>query len=180
MVAIDTRSGATIPVGGAALLSGPALVIGAARRQDETVRRAPGVRFPDVAGRRQVVDAPRPGRVSSSTAATADAQDVAPDDITLQLPGLRRQEVLPARWGVPAYFSNAPYGPPYELMPRMAEWTLSAQTSAEFRGPDRAGRMALAAHPKGGETQSSGSFLSLLYGQTPIPQYAGLSFDAYM
>ena len=59
MVAIDTRTGATIPVGGAALLSGPALVIGQARRQDETVRRPTGVRAPDATGRRQAAEAIR-------------------------------------------------------------------------------------------------------------------------
>lgn len=181
MVAIDTRTGASVLVGGAALLSGPALVIGAARRQDESVRRAPGVRFPDGAGRRPVNPSARPDRTAAATGPSPDAPEVGTlEALDTQLPGLQRQEVLPARWGVPAYFSNAPFGPPYELMPRTAEWTLSAQTAAEFRGSDRAGRMALAAHPRGSSSVSSGAFLSQIYGQTPTPQYAGLSFDAYM
>ena len=156
MVAIDTRTGATIPVGGAALMSGPALVIGSARRQDESNRRP-------------------------SALATADAPDVSSlDQIDSQLPGLQRQPVLPARWGVPAYFAGAPFGPPYELTPRMAEWELSASTAQAFRGSDRAGRMALAAQRRSEPTLSSGQFLSQIYGQTPTPQYAGLSFDAYL
>jgi len=181
MVAIDTRTGATIPVGGAALLSGPALVIGQARRQDETVRRPTGVRAPDATGRRQAAEAIRQDRLAAASAATADAPDAASiDQIESQLPGLQRQPVLPARWGVPAYFAGAPFGPPYELTPRMAEWELSASTALAFRGSDRAGRMALAAQPRTERTLSSGQFLSQIYGQTPTPQYAGLSFDAYL
>ncbi len=181
MVAIDTRTGASIPVGGAALLSGPALVIGSARRQDDSVRRPAGVRFPDAAGRRPSAEAVRPDRLSAASGAMADAPDVATlEAFEDQLPGLRRQPVLPARWGVPSFFAGAPFGPPYEVSPRMAEWELSAQTAAEFRGSDRAGRMALAAQPRNERILSSGQFLSLLYGQTPVPQYAGLSFDAYL
>jgi hypothetical protein len=181
MVAIDTRTGATIPVGGAALISGPALVIGSARRQDETNRRTLEVRAPDAAGRRPTAEAVRRDRLSSASGATADAPDVSTiDQIESQLPGLQRQPVLPARWGVPAYFAGAPFGPPYELTPRMAEWELSASTAMAFRGSDRAGRMALAAQPRTERMLSSGQFLSQIYGQTPAPQYAGLSFDAYL
>lgn len=181
MVAIDTRTGATIPVGGAALMSGPALVIGSARRQDESVRRPAGLRAPDGAGRRPASEPVRQDRLSGTSAATADAPDVsALDQIESQLPGLQRQPVLPARWGVPAYFAGAPFGPPYELTPRMAEWELSASTAQAFRGSDRAGRMALAAQPRAERNLSSGQFLSQIYGQTPTPQYAGLSFDAYL
>lgn len=181
MVAIDTRTGATIPVGGAALMSGPALVIGSARRQDESNRRPAGLRAPDAAGRRLSTEAVRQDRLSGASAATADAPDVSSlDQIDSQLPGLQRQPVLPARWGVPAYFAGAPFGPPYELTPRMAEWELSASTAQAFRGSDRAGRMALAAQRRSEPTLSSGQFLSQIYGQTPTPQYAGLSFDAYL
>lgn len=181
MVAIDTRTGATIPVGGAALLSGPALVIGSARRQDEAIRRPSAVRLPDGLGRRPATEAVRPDRLAAASGAAPDAPDIASAEaLEFQLPGLKRQPVLPARWGVPAYFAGAPFGPPYELTPRMSEWELSARTAAEFRGSDRAGRMALAAQPRNEGTLSSGQFLSLIYGQTPDPQYAGLSFDAYM
>mgnify|MGYP006278105993 FL=1 len=181
MVAIDTRTGATIPVGGAALMSGPALVIGSARRQDESNRRPSALRAPDAAGRRLSTEAVRQDRLSGTSAATADAPDVSSlDQIDSQLPGLQRQPVLPARWGVPAYFAGAPFGPPYELTPRMAEWELSASTAQAFRGSDRAGRMALAAQRRSEPTLSSGQFLSQIYGQTPTPQYAGLSFDAYL
>lgn len=181
MVAIDTRTGATIPVGGAALMSGPALVIGSARRQDESNRRPAGLRAPDAAGRRLSTEAVRQDRLSGASAATADAPDVSSlEQIDSQLPGLQRQPVLPARWGVPAYFAGAPFGPPYELTPRMAEWELSASTAQAFRGSDRAGRMALAAQRRSEPTLSSGQFLSQIYGQTPTPQYAGLSFDAYL
>jgi hypothetical protein len=181
MVAIDTRTGAAIPVGGAALLSGPALIIGQARRQDESVRRPASIRAPDVTGRRQATESIRQDSLGAATAASADAPDAASlGQIESQLPGLQRQPVLPARWGVPAFFASAPFGPPYELTPRMAEWELSASTARAFRGSDRAGRMVLAAQPRNDSTLSSGQFLSHIYGQTPTPQYAGLSFDAYL
>jgi hypothetical protein len=181
MVAIDTRTGASIPVGGAALLSGPALVIGSARRQDESVRRPGAVRVPDGANRRPLSEPVRQDRLTGASAATADAPDVSSlDQIESQLPGLQRQPVMPARWGVPAYFAGAPFGPPYELTPRMAEWELSASTAHAFRASDRAGRMARASQPRTALSLSSGQFLSQIYGQTPTPQYAGLSFDAYL
>jgi hypothetical protein len=163
-------------------MSGPALVIGSARRQDESNRRSIGeTRTPEVAGRRIATDAVRRDRLTGASATTADAPDVSSvEQLESQLPGLQRQPVLPARWGVPAYFAGAPFGPPYELTPRMAEWELSASTAQAFRGSDRAGRMALAAQRRSEPTLSSGQFLSQIYGQTPTPQYAGLSFDAYL
>ena len=160
MVAIDTSTGAPVRVSGAALAGGPALVLSRAPRVDQTVQGAAGGGFSRLLRR---------GAMTTATPAAATGAELVQGT---------RSEPLPARWGVPAFFAGAPYGPPYELLNRTAEWALSAETSQPFTPVDRQARMAHRVHPKGPSLQSAGTFLAALYGATPVPLMVGGSVDA--
>ena len=160
MVAIDTNTGTPIRIGGAALASGPALTILTDRR-NLVVGPVGGGGFPGIGLRRQ--QAPE---------APQQAQP------TPQFP-VPQREVLPATWGVPAYFANAPFGPPYELPARTAEWELSAEAKKLFKDTDKSARMSNRVHPRGTDLKTSGVFLSALYGTVPAPNYLGVGLDAW-
>ena len=144
------------------MLSGPALVIRPIR-QDDVVRGVADAGFAGLGARRPL--APDPLRPAPPLAAQAPAP---------------QREVLQATWGVPAYFTGAPFGPPYALPERTAEWELSITTRRQFQGPERTAKMASKVHPRGPELQTAGTFLSSLYGITPTPDYLGLGLDALM
>ena len=163
IVSIDTSTGTPIRVGGAALLSGPALVI-RPNRQDDVVRGVADAGFAGLGARRPLA----PDQLRPATPPPA-AQFSAP-----------QRELLQATWGVPTYFDGAPFGPPYELPERTAEWELSITTRRQFQGQDRTAKMASKVHPRGPELQTAGTFLSSLYGVTPTPDYLGLGLDALM
>lgn len=157
VVAVDTNSGLTVRVGGAALASGPALGVRPARAEGALG----GLAFPRPGSQ-------RPLPVDPWSPVQTPAQPVP------------AREVLPAAWAVPAYFSGAPFGPPYELPNRTAEWELSAETQRSFAPYNRASRMATRVHQNGPELQSPGVFLSALYGATPEPRYLGVGLDTWM
>lgn len=160
MVAIDTNTGSAVRVGGAALASGPALSIPPNRRSPDAVRGVAGGLFPDGGSNRS-------RQIDPQTAPYAGVE-------------LATREVLPATWAAPAYFVGAPYGPPYELPNRMAEWELSADTLRYFKPTNRSSKMALRVHPRGPELVTPGAFLSNLYGLTPAPAYVGVGLDTWM
>jgi hypothetical protein len=157
MVAVDA-AGVPVRVSGAALAGGPLLAIAATRRQ------------------------PSAGRVSGAAAGgfpatfrgAVDAMARASQSAELA----QQSESLPVRWGVPTFFEGAPFGPPYELENRAAEWLLSAETGHTFFASDRQARMALRVHPRGPALQTGGTYHSALYGLAPAPRSLGVGVDA--
>ena len=126
------------------------------RRLDDVVRGAAGGGFQGLLRR---------------TATAASAEPVQSESLA------PRPELLPARWGIPTFYSGAPFGPPYELPERTAEWTLSAETSFTFQPVDRQALMAQRVHPRGPALQSPGTFLASLYGMAPVPRHVGVGID---
>jgi hypothetical protein len=158
MVAVDP-SGAPVRISGAALAGGPLLVL------------APGRRLQDVAR----VNAGQGGAFPAAfrRAAAPLAAAVAAGEALATVP-----EALPARWGIPTFFGGAPYGPPYELENRTAEWALSTVAREAYAPLDRQARMAQRVHPRGPVLTEGRSFLAALYGVVPTPPFIGVALDA--
>ncbi|HEU5316725.1 MAG TPA: hypothetical protein VFX49_11485 [Chloroflexota bacterium] len=156
MVAVDA-GGTPVRVSGAALAGGPLLAI-ASRRQISPSRASGAAAGSFPAAIRGAVNALSHPASGSELAAQDDA--------------------LPVRWGIPTFFAGAPFGPPYELENRAAEWLLGADTGLTFFGSDRQARMALRVHPRGPALQTGGTFLAALYGAAPAPRSLGVGVDA--
>jgi hypothetical protein len=156
MVAIDA-AGTPVRVSGAALAGGPLLASAARRRLQDLARVAPlsGDKFP--AAFRRAVEGAAPHSEGAALATQTDA--------------------LPVRWGIPSFFDGAPFGPPYEMENRAAEWLLSAEAGQTFFAPDRQARMAQRVHPRGPALQTGGTFLAALYGIAPAPRSLGVGVD---
>ncbi len=161
MVSVESASGTSVHVSGAAMAGGPILGISAGRRLQDVARvgSAGASGFPGWFRR-------------AAAAGAAPAQAVRSTEIAAP------REVLPAQWGIPSFYGAALNGPPYELDNRMAEWTLSAETLAGFHPINEQSRMALRVHPRGPALQTAGSFLAALYGTTPTPRHLGVGLDA--
>jgi len=157
MVAVDA-AGSPRRISGAALAGGPLLAIAAGRRPSDPPR----------------VTGAAPGGFSGAFAALRAAPALVaapPDALATQL------EALPARWGIPSFFSGAPFGPPYELENRAAEWLLSSETGQSFFPTDRQARMALRTHPRGPSLETGPQFLAALYDAAPTPRSLGVGVD---
>ena len=157
MVAVDA-AGYPVRISGAALAGGPLLAIAAGRRTSDSPR----------------VNGTAPGGFSAAFAALRAAPLAAttPGDALSTQP-----ESLPARWGIPSFFSGAPFGPPYELENRAAEWLLSADTGQSFFPTDRQARMAWRTHPRGPSLQTGPQLLAALYDAAPTPASLGIGVD---
>lgn len=163
MTAVDSLSGgSSVRVSGAALAGGPALVLGPGRRLETLVRRADDTGGSAFQGHLR----------QTYPLAAGQAADVAGAELT------PRPELYTSQWGIPAFFGGAPYGPPYELANRTAEWMLSAETLRLFRPVDEQSRMAQRVHPRGPSLHSAGTFLNALYGTGASPRYLGVALDA--
>ena len=157
MVAIDP-TGTPVRVSGAALAGGPLLSIVANRRLADAARvsGAASGGFPAYF------------RGTGNVAATGPGAPGALAPI---------QDNLPVRWGIPTFFAGAPFGPPYELENRAAEWLLSTDTAQSFFSLDRQARMAQRVHPRGPALQTGGTFLSALFGSSPTQRSLGVGVD---
>ena len=89
-----------------------------------------------------------------------------------------REALLPSRWGIPAFYGGAAFGPPYDVLNRTAEWELSAETSVAFFQTDRQARMAQRVHPRGPALQTASALFSALYDLAPTPPHLGVGVDA--
>ena len=158
MVAVDL-TGAPVRISGAALAGGPLLVLSPGRRLQDVARVNAGREgsFP--------AEFRRAAAPLGTTSAASEALAVVP-------------EQLPVRWGIPTFFAGAPYGPPYELENRTAEWALSTMAKEAFGPLDRQARMAQRVHPRGPVLTEGPSFLAALYNTTPTPPYLGVALDA--
>ena len=159
MVSVDTSTGRSVGVSGAALAGGPALLLSPGRRLLDVARVSGlgGGAFPSLL-RRAAPAAP-------------------PAEISSELPAVR-EDVLPSRWGIPAFYGGAAFGPPYELMNRTAEWELSAETAQSYFQTNRQARMAQRVHPRGPALQTARSLFSTLYDLSPTPPHLGVGVDA--
>ena len=178
MVAVDA-AGTPVRVSGAALAGGPLLVLSPGRRLQDVARVSAGREGTFPAAFR---------RAAAPLAAAAHANEA-----LATVP-----ESLPVRWGIPSFFGGAPYGPPYELENRTAEWALSAVARETYFPLDRQARMALAyasraagmsggagatserhsVHPRGPSLTDGTSFFAALYNTTPTPPSLGVGVDA--
>jgi hypothetical protein len=159
MVAVDTTTGTPVRVSGAALAGGPALTIGTGRRLDWRVWGAGGEsggEFSDMLRRAPA----SPGRLPGAGELAA------------------RSDVMPAQWGIPAFFGGAAFGPPYELPNRTVEWLLSVDVLHAFRPVDEQSRRVQRVHPRGPALRSMGEFLSVLFGAGLPSRQVGVTFDA--
>lgn len=157
MVAVDA-AGVPVRISGAALAGGPLLAIAASRRGSDAPRvsAAGGGAFP--AAFRRAAEAALPALHAAGSLAT-------------------QAETLPARWGIPSYFGDAPFGPPYELENRAAEWLLSSDAADAFTPSNRQARMVQSVHPRGPALQTGGAFFAALYGTAPMPRSLGIGVD---
>ena len=158
MVAVDA-SGAPVRISGAALAGGPLLVLSPGRRLQDLARVNAGQgggAFPAAFQRAAALAAPGAANEALATV----------------------PEQLPARWGVPTFYGGSPYGPPYELENRTAEWALSTMAREAFGPLDRQARMAQRVHPRGPVLTEGPTFLAALYNVTPTPPYLGVALDA--
>ena len=158
MVAVDP-SGAPVRISGAALAGGPLLVLSPGRRLQDVARVSAG----------QGGSFPAAFRRAAAPLAVAQS----PSEALATVP-----EQLPARWGIPSFFGGAPYGPPYELENRTAEWALSTMAREAFGPLDRQARMAQRVHPRGPALTEGPTFLAALYNVTPGPPHLGVAIDA--
>jgi hypothetical protein len=158
MVAVDA-AGTPVRISGAALAGGPLLVLTPGRRLQDVARVSAGAEGAFPAAFRRAV---------GPLGAAASANEA----LALQ------PETLPVRWGIPAFFGGAPYGPPYELENRTAEWALSAVAKEAFFPLDRQAKMGLRVHPRGPMLSDGAAFFSALYNTAPAPQYLGVGLDA--
>ena len=150
MVAVDA-AGTPVRISGAALAGGPLLVLSSGRRLQDVARATAGTEGSFPAAFRRAV-APL-GAVASGSEALA-----------------LQPETLPVRWGIPAFFGGAPYGPPYELENRTAEWALSAVAKEAYFPLDRQAKMGLRVHPRGPMLSDGASFFSALYNTACRPR----------
>ena len=158
MVAVDS-SGTQVRISGAALAGGPLLVLSPGRRLQDVARIAGGIDGSFPAAFR---------RAASPLAATG-----AIGEALVPVP-----EQLPARWGIPTFYSGAPFGPPYELENRTAEWALSLTAREAYGALDRQARIAQRVHPRGPALTDGTSFFAALYNVNPTPPYLGVGLDA--
>jgi hypothetical protein len=158
LVAVDA-SGAPVRISGAALAGGPLLVLSPGRRLQDVARlnAGQGGAFP-AAFQRAAAPLAAPG-------AASEALSTVP-------------EQPPARWGIPTFYGGAPYGPPYELENRTAEWALSTVAREAFGPLDRQARLAQRVHPRGPVLTEGPTFLAALYNVAPTPPYLGVALDA--
>ena len=159
MVAVDA-TGTPVRISGAALAGGPLLVLSPGRRLQELARLGEGQGGTFPAALRRVA-AP----VGAVSGIGGEALAVVP-------------EALPARWGIPVFFGGAPYGPPYELENRTAEWALSTTVREAFGPLGRQAGMAQRVHPRGPVLTDGPTFLAALYNAAPTPPYLGVGVDA--
>lgn len=158
MVSIDP-SGTPVRISGAALAGGPLLVLSPARRLQDLARASAGTGRSFPAEFRQAI--------GSAGAAQPTGEALA-----------LRPEALPVRWGIPAFFGGAPFGPPYELENRTTEWALSRVAREAYGPSDRQARMAQRVHPKGPALTDGRAFFAALYETAPAPPSLGVGLDA--
>ena len=158
MVAVDA-AGTPVRISGAALAGGPLVVLSPGRRLQDVARVSAGREGSFPAAFRRAAEPL--GALATANEALANVP-----------------EALPVQWGIPSFFGGAPYGPPYELESRTAEWALSAVTREAYFPLDRQARMAQRVHPRGPGLTDGPSFFAALYNTTPTPPSLGLGVDA--